>query len=113
MTTLTPWLQSPDRETYPVVPVFSHQIRLLLVVRKQSGKKDNDRLREREYVKEGFWKDLFGKDVSELWEDYSKTFFDDMSKGDSAKGDEKPKENEEADEEEQEDMVLVERHGEE
>lgn len=79
-----------------------------------SVRKINDRLRQSEYVQEEFWKDLFGKDVCELWEDYSKTI-DDMSKGDSSRGDEKKKKKEENEgkDEEDEEMVLVERHGEE
>lgn len=71
-----------------------------------SVRKINDRLRERKYIEGEFWRDLFGKDVCELWEDYSKTF-DEKSKGDGER-DEKAKGNEEEDE-----VVMVERHGEE
>lgn len=75
---------------------------------KGSVRKINEKLREREYIEEEFWMDLFGKDVCQLWEEYSKTF-DDLSREDDAERDEKAK----ADEEEDDELVLVERHGEE
>lgn len=74
-----------------------------------SVRKINGRLREMEYIEEEFWKDLFGKDVCELWDNYSKTF-DDKSRGNSAEGDEKAKGQEEVDDDDE--MVLVERHDE-
>ncbi|MCJ1429679.1 hypothetical protein MMC29_007594 [Sticta canariensis] len=91
-----------------------------------SVRKINDRLRERKYIEGEFWKDLFGKDVCELWEDYSKTF-DEKSKGDGAERGEKAKRNKEEEEEEEgeedekakgnkeeeDEVVLVEKHGEE
>ena len=33
----------------------------------------NENLRDKEYVEKVFWKELFGKDVGSLWEDYSQT----------------------------------------
>lgn len=76
-----------------------------------SVRKINDRLREREYVEEEFWKDLFGQDVCALWDDYSKTFGD-QSKEERVEGDERAK-GKESDDDNDDEMVLVERHGEE
>ena len=39
----------------------------------------NENLRDREYVEQVFWKELFGKDVDSLWEDYTQTL--DRGKG--------------------------------
>ncbi|MCJ1271608.1 hypothetical protein MMC22_011510 [Lobaria immixta] len=78
-----------------------------------SVRKINDRLREKEYIEEEFWKDLFGKDVCDLWEDYSNTL-DEESKEDSAEEDEKTNGNEEEEKEDDDgdddnEIVLVER----
>ncbi len=39
-----------------------------------SVKRINEGLRGKEYVQEEFWKGLFGKDVTDLWAEYSKSF---------------------------------------
>lgn len=63
-----------------------------------SVRKINDRLGQGKYIEKDLWKDLFEKDVCELWEDYSKTF--QRLKGDSPEGDEKAKEGEKEDDHE-------------
>lgn len=73
-----------------------------------SVRKINAALQEREYIEEELWMELFGKNVCELWEDYSKSF-DENSKGEGAEGDENTKKMEEDDDDE---IVLVERSSE-
>lgn len=41
-----------------------------------SVRKINDELREKKYDEDEFWNGLFGKSVSELWDEYSRTFDD-------------------------------------
>lgn len=67
-------------------------------------RKINEGLRERTYVENEFWKDLFGKNVCDLWEEYSKTF--DEKDRDVATHDEREIQKEEEDE----GIVLVESH---
>lgn len=45
-----------------------------------SVRRINDSLRENKYDEDRFWKGLFGKVVTELWEEYSKTFREENSK---------------------------------
>lgn len=39
-----------------------------------SVRKINDALKESKYVEDEFWEELFGKNVGELWHEYSRTF---------------------------------------
>lgn len=41
-----------------------------------SVRRINDELKEKKYDEDEFWKGLFGKSVSELWDEYSRTFGD-------------------------------------
>lgn len=80
-------------------------------------RKINEGLREKKYVEEIFWKGLFGKNVCDLWEQYSKTF-DEKSKLEGTKDDKKEQQKDDKDvdddsHDDDEGIVLVESHNEE